>query len=306
MLVDMAITPANKSKFKDIESIPTGIAKLDRLTGIGGYPRRRLTMISGPGGIGKTTIALHTIREAQKLGLRVLYAETDLKIDLHYFENNGVDLSKLDLIQEQIGEDVLESTIEGLSTGKYGLFILDTVSKIATREELEKEIGAETIGKQAKLIGKFLRKLKWLAHLHNIAVVLLNHERQDIMTGAINTPGGKAIQEDVALWIRMKTTTNKIMSGDKQLGKVVKAQVWNKNQVAATEGMTADLNILYGTGFSGDFDLLQDALDKGVITKDKASYFFGGEKVAYGQTAMRELLGEATFADKIKSALTEA
>lgn len=288
---------------RGVDVIPSGIGKLDVLLGVGGYPRKWMVMISGPGGIGKTTIALHGILEAQKLGLSVLYIETDWKLNLSYFENNGVNLKKLDLIQERFGEDVLNLALEAAEKTKYGLIILDTVSKVTPREFFENDVEKSIIGRQAAIVGRFLSRMKPLLNMNNTAMVLLNHERPDFMTGAIKTPGGNAIQEDVAIWIRIKPAQKKIMDGDRQVGKVVKAFVWMKQQLAPREGSVEELHIMFGTGFSATADLLESAIDKGIIKKKGAGFFFRGEKVAHGQTKMRELLKDEQFTETVKTAL---
>ena len=278
-----------------IEVVSTGIPAFNRLLGVGGYPKKYLTMISGQAGVGKTTLAIHAIREAQAAGTKTLYVETDFKFVPKYFSEMGVDMKNLTVIQGEVGEDVLQEMVDELETGKYGFCVLDTVSKLTPREEVQKDFDQHTIGKQAMLIGRFLRKLKPLANKHNIAVLLLNHEREDIMAigkPAIKTPGGKAIQEDVIVWVRMSHTGNNISEGGKVVGKTVKAKIWRKNQVAATEGHEAILEVYAGKGFAAEADLLQDLLDKGVITKDGGSYFYEGEKVAFGQPKLRKWLEE--------------
>lgn len=277
---------------KDIEVIPTGLPQLDRLLGVGGIPRGYLTMYSGAGGVGKTTLAIQTILEAQRLGVKTLYVETDYKFVPKYFKEMGVELTKLKLIQGEIGEDILTKLIEEAGTGKYGLLILDTVSKITPREETEKDFDSQTIGKQAKLIARFLRKLKPLANRHNIAVLLLNHERADIMTGGIKTPGGEAIQEDVIVWVRFSHTGKYLKQGEIVIGKQIKAKIWRKNQVAATEGHEIILDVYPGKGFDPASDILDDLIFKGVVTRDRASFFYEGKKVAHGQEKMREWLKE--------------
>lgn len=272
----------------DLEVIPTGLPQLDRLLGTGGYPRKYLTMISGDGGVGKTTIAIQGIKEAQKRGIKVLYVETDYKFVPSYFKSMGVVLDNLKVIQGEVGEDVLHDLVEAASTGKYGLLVLDTVSKITPREEVEKDFDSATIGKQAMLIGRFLRKLKPLANAHNMAVVLLNHERQNIMTQGINTPGGKAIQEDVIVWVRMSHTGEYLKQGGVVIGKRIKAKIWRKNQVAPTEGHETILEVFNGRGFSAVSDIVQDALDKGIITKQGNTFYFGEQKIAVGAGKTRE------------------
>lgn len=285
------MTVIKPGKDKSIGVIPTGLPQLDKLTGIGGYPRKYMTMLSGQGGVGKTTLAIQTIKEAQKLGIRTLYVETDYKFVPSYFESLGIDLSKITVIQDEVGETVLTEMVDELRTGKYGLAIVDTISKVTPRSELEKNFDEITIGRQAMLIGRFTRKLKPIANCYNVAVLLLNHERIDFMNNnAIKTPGGVAIQEDVVLWIRLSYKGNLIKSGDTVVGKQIWAKVWRKNQVAATEGKEVMLEVIFGDGFSPVTDLIDDALTNRIIEKKGNSYFLDEERIAVGLPKLREAL----------------
>lgn len=285
-----------------IEVVPTGLPQFDRLLGVGGYPRKYLTMISGAGGVGKTTIAAQSIREAQRLGLKVLYVETDFKFVPSYLKSLGVDLSKLTIIQGEVGEEVLAEMLEELKDGEYQFVVVDTVSKITPLIEAQKaNFDSQTIGQQAKLISRFLRKLKPLANQHNMAVVLLNHERIDIMTSAVKTPGGEAIQEDVVVWVRMSHTGDYLVREGKKVGKKIKARIWRKNQVSATEGQEEILNVIFGAGFDVDADLLAQLLFKGILTKDGSHFYFRGEKICYGEPKARAWIAER--ADELREAL---
>lgn len=278
----------NPADLGDVEVIDTGIPALNKLLGVGGYPRKYLTMISGQAGVGKTTIAVQSIIQAQKKGIKTLYIETDYKFIPKYFRDLGVDFNKVTVLQGEVGEVVLEELLKELNEDRYGLVIVDTVSKLTPREEIEKGFDSTTIGKQAMLIGRFLRKLKPLAHDQNLAVVLLNHERENIMTQGITTPGGKAIQEDVVIWVRMSHTGESIKVSNQIIGKRVKAKIWRKNQVAPTEGHEVILEVYNGKGFSVVSDLFQDALDKKIIKKDGQMFFFGEQKLGRGQNQARE------------------
>lgn len=289
-----------------LEVIPSGIPQLDKLMGVGGYPRKYLVMLSGQPGSGKTTIAIQSILEAQKRGLETLYVETDYKFVPSYFETLGVNLGLLTVLQEEIGETLLEEVQTELGTGKYALCIIDTVSKITPRSELEKDFDGASIGRQAMLIGRFLRKLKPLANRHNTAVVLLNHERVDFMNnGKIKTPGGEAIQEDVVIWLRLSHTGENILKNGVVVGKRIKAKIWRKNQVAATEGHETVLEVFPGQGFSKTADLLDTAIDKGIITKEGQFYFFSGLKVGRGLNGLREALKDDDLQQRIIDALSK-
>ena len=273
----------------ELEVISSGLPQMDALLGLGGFPRKFLTMFSGNAGVGKTTIAAQAMAQAQRDGHKVLYVETDFKFVPRYIKSLGVDLSKLTVIQDEVGETVLTEMLEELRTGKYTFFVIDNMTKITPREEIEKDFDSQTIGKQAMLIQRFLRKLKPLCHEHNMAGLLLNHERIDFMNGGkIKTPGGESIQEDCAIWIRLNPTGDYVKIGDRVVGKKIRARVWHKNQVASTEGMQKILEVRMGEGFSATADLLENAIERGIIRKDGGSYYFGDEKIAYGQTKLRE------------------
>lgn len=249
------------------------------------------------------------MKVAQEEGHKILYVETDYKLIPERFEKMGVDFSKVKVIQEQVGEKVLIKVMEQMATGKYALVVIDTVSKVTPQDEIEKPIDdPATIGKQAVLIGRFLRKLKPLANQHNVAVLLLNHEREKIDTynpgrPKITVPGGKAITEDVVFWLRLRPTSDVItetIHGEKQIvGKNVVARVW-KNQISDTEKMEFPLTILFNTGYDDKFDLLETALARGVITAEGSHYFLDGEKLCYGKPKLQKMFEDESFRKKIE------
>lgn len=284
----------------DIDVIPTGLF-VDKATGIGGIPRGVITEIFGDEGIGKTSICLQLVANAQQMGLRCLWADVEWAFGAKYASELGVDISKLGLVRERYAEAVLDTIEEELEAGNWDVVILDSVGGILPRAEAEKGADGKTIGGQAGLIAKFCRKVVPLLRIHNVALVTINHSFIDIMTGKLLTSGGRklAYHKSLALRFRQKQGVS-IKQGDRKVGKMVVCEV-RKNKLAATEGLEVDGQLIFGTGFNAAADLLVDALDARVIEKKGQLYYFNGEKLGRGIGQTRKAIeDDAVLADKIK------
>lgn len=276
------------STLDEVEVIPTGLF-VDKLIGVGGIPKGHIVELFGDPGVGKSSLALQMVGAAQKIGQRCLWVDNEFYFTPRYATELGVDNSKLDLIQEGIAEAALEEVVDEVEKGKVDLVVLDSIGGLRTRAESEKTFEERTIGAQANLVAKFCRKIVPLLSMKKVAFIVINHSFVDIMSGKIQTSGGKKLGYHKAVSIRLKVNpTLALKSGEKQVGKVVEAQVWGKNRLAATEGLKVSANFLFGKGFSATADLFQDAIDKGIITKEGQSFFFAGEKLGRGMNAARE------------------
>ena len=291
------------SEIKEVEVIPTGLF-IDNLTGIGGIPRGVITEIFGDEAIGKSTICFQLIANAQKRGLKCLFADVEWSYTPMYAESVGVDNSKLGLIRERFAENVLDSLEEEIESGNWDLIVLDSVGGILPRAEAEKGADGKTIGGQAGLIAKFCRKVVPALRINNVALVAINHSFIDIMSGALKTSGGKKLSYHKSLSIRLKKKAGMVLKqGDRKVGKVVTGIVV-KNKLAATEGLEIDGQLIFGTGFSAAADILNIAIDKGVVTKKGVTYFFGEAKLAVGLSKTRKLLeDDKKLAEAIKQLL---
>jgi len=274
------------------EVIPSGLF-IDKLTGLGGVPKGVITEIFGDESIGKSSVCLQLVANAQKLGLKCLWCDVEWSYDVRYAASLGVDNSKLGIIRERFAETTLDAIEEAVDSGKWDLIILDSVGGILPRAEAEKDAAGKTIGGQAGLIAKFCRKIVPLLHIKNVALVVINHSFTDIMTGKIMTSGGKKLSYHKSISIRLKSKfgANVIKQGDRKVGKVVIGEV-KKNKLAATEGLELDGQLIFGVGFSVAADLLGDAIDKEIITKRGNTYFHGETKLGIGLSKVRKMLEE--------------
>ena len=297
-----AITYADS--LEEIEVIASGLF-LDKLTGIGGIPVGVISEIFGDEGIGKSSMCLQLIANAQKNGKRCLFADVEWSYSAPYAKSLGVDNSKLGLIRERFAEQMLDSLEEAIESGKWDLVVLDSIGGILPRAEAEKGSEGKTIGGQAGLIAKFCRKIVPLLRLNNVALVVINHSFIDIMSGKIMQSGGKklAYHKSISIHLKAKYGANVLKQGDRKVGKVVTGVV-RKNKLAGTEGLEIDASLIFGSGFSFASDLLNDAIDKGVITKKGMSYLFNGERLAVGLGKVRKLMEEdPVLTEKIKLAM---
>lgn len=292
------------SSVGDVEVIPTGLF-VDKLTGIGGIPKGVITEIFGDESIGKSSFCLQMIASAQKQGLNCLFADVEWSYDVRYAESLGVDNSTLGLIRERFAEETLDAIEEAIESGKWDLIVLDSVGGILPRAEAEKGAGEKTIGGQAGLIARFCRKVVPLLRMKNVALVVINHSFVDIMSGKIMTSGGKKLSYHKSLSIRFKQKFGvTIKQGDRKVGKVVVGEV-KKNKLAATEGLELDGQLIFGVGFSASADVLNDAIDKGIITKKGNTFYFGEEKLGIGLNKVRALLQEdEELLTRIKNAMS--
>lgn len=285
-----------------MQAIPSGMF-IDNLTGIGGIPKGVITEIFGDEGIGKSSVCLQLVASAQQQGINCLWADVEWAYSPHYAESLGVDNNKLGLIRERFAEDVLETIEAEVEKGKWGLVILDSIGGILPRAEAEKGIEGKVIGGQAGLIARFCRKVVPLLYTHQTALVVINHQFTDIMTGKLLTSGGKKLAYHKYLSIRLKQKSGvSLKQGDRKVGKVVIGEV-RKNKTAGTEGLEVEGQLIFGQGFSVGADLLNIALDKNIITKKGNTYYFGNQKLGVGLGKTRTMIEED---EKLQQSLKQA
>lgn len=296
---------AYADSIEDFSPITTGLF-IDKLTGIGGIPRGVISELFGDEGIGKSSLCLQLVASAQKQGLRCLWADVEWSYSPRYGEALGVDNSKLGLIRERYAEATLDALEAAIETGEWDLVVLDSVGGILPRAEAEKSAEGKTIGGQAKLMANFCRKVVPLLSINNVALVAVNHQFTDIMSGKLMTSGGKKFQYHKSLSIRLKQKQGVVLKqGDRKIGKVVIGEV-RKNKVGDTDGLELEGQLIFGTGFSASADLLADAIEKEVIIKKGNTYYLGDEKLGIGMAKVRQAIEvDAVLAEKIKMALHE-
>lgn len=291
--------PASQAQFSKVDWIPTGISSLDSITG-GGFPTKRISEIFGPYSVGKTSLALLIIKNAQINGYATLWCDQEFTWDTSYAEHLGIDTNELMFVQERHAEDALNEVESFLSETKNAVVVIDAIGALSPRAEAEKEMQDRTIGGQASLIARFCRKVAPLLALNNSALIVLNHQFTDIMTGALKSSGGAKLEYAKSLSVSLKRQFGKQAKreGDGKIYEVVVEAEVRKNKLAGTLGKKASLFMEPGNGFLVQQDLVQEAIDKGILTKEGQSYVFKGEKVARGMKALREWIKENSEAVK--------
>tara|TARA_B100001146_G_scaffold58067_1_gene51012 strand:+ start:4169 stop:5173 length:1005 start_codon:yes stop_codon:yes gene_type:complete len=274
----------------DVEAISTGCLSLDMALGVGGVPKGRVVEIFGPEASGKTTLALHIVAECQKNGGKAAFIDAENALDPEYAKNLGCNADELLVSQPDSAEQALDILQKLLETAALDVIVIDSVAALVPIKELEGQIGDMTVGLQARLMSQALRKLSGPINKSRTCVVFINQIREKIgvMFGSPETtPGGRALKfyASVRLDIRriaaIKVGTD--MTGNRTRVKVV------KNKVAPPFKMT-EFDIMYGKGISYAGDLLDLALQGGVVEKMGSWFSYKGDKVAQGREKVKILL----------------
>lgn len=286
----------------DLKYIPTGIPSYDKLLG-GGFARGKITLISGQPSVGKSTLAYGAAAQAQGMGLSPLLYDVEYSYDNEYAESLGVFAEKLAVLQEPYAEDGLDALLGAIESGDYHLIIVDSIGALLSRVDAEKASGEKSIGTQASLVARFVRRAVPMLAIKNVALVCLTHEFTDIMSGKVMASGGAKLGYHASVHIRLKQKFGVVLKqGDTKIGKVIVAEM-KKNKLGGTEAKEAEAHFIYGESFSKTADLLETALDKGVITKTGNSYFFKGEKLGMISKVRAKLKDEPDFVEELKQAL---
>lgn len=275
-----------------IEAIPTGAVNLDIALGIGGLPRGRVIEIYGPESSGKTTLALHVIAEAQKLGDTCAFVDAEHALDAEYAGNLGVNIDDLILSQPDTGEAGLDIAESLVRSGAVGLIVIDSVAALVPKAEIEGEMGDSHMGLQARLMSQALRRLTGIISKSNTTVIFINQLREKIGVMFGNpetTTGGRALKfySSVRLDIRRIKT---ITEGDNSIGSRTRVKIV-KNKVAPPFKIV-EFDIMYGKGISKAGVLLDTAVDLEIIDKAGSWYSYGDEKLGQGRENVKAMLEE--------------
>ena len=291
----------------DIEVIPTGCLSLDLALGVGGLPRGRMVEIYGPESSGKTTVALHAVAQAQKLGGVAAFVDAEHALDPVYAKKLGVNLDELYVSQPDTGEQALDIVDALVRSSAVDIVVVDSVAALTPKAEIEGDMGDSHVGLQARLMSQALRKLTAIVNKSKTCVVFINQlrEKVGVMFGNPEvTPGGKALKFYASVRIDVRKTDilkdTEGAAGNRTRAKVVKNKL-------APPFRQAEFDIMYGEGVSQEGCLIDLGVQYDVIKKSGAWFSYNDQKVANGREKMRQFLKDnpelaAEIEGKIRSA----
>ncbi|GAA2091038.1 recombinase RecA [Actinomadura alba] len=289
-----------------VEVIPTGSISLDVALGIGGLPRGRVIEIYGPEGSGKTSIALHAVANAQKKGGIAAFVDAEHALDPEYAKRLGVDTDALLVSQPDTGEQALEITDMLIRSGAVDIVVIDSVAALVPRAEIEGEMGDSHVGLQARLMSQALRKLTGAISSTKTTCIFINQLREKIgvMFGSPETTtGGRALKfyASVRLDVRRIET---LKDGTEAVGNRVRVKVV-KNKMAPPFRV-ADMDLIYGHGFSREGGLIDLGVEQGFVRKSGAWYTYEGDQLGQGKENARNFLkANPDMADEIEKKIKE-
>lgn len=290
----------------NIEAISTGSMSLDLATGIGGVPRGRIVEVYGPESSGKTTLTLHIIAEAQKLGGKAAFIDAEHALDPEYARNLGVDVDELLVSQPDYGEQALEIAELLVRSGAIDVVVVDSVAALVPKHEIDGAMGDATVGAQARLMSQALRKLAGVINKTNTTIIFINQLREKIGVMFGNpetTTGGRALKFFSSMRIDVRRVES-IKNGDQILGNRTRAKIV-KNKVAPPFKQ-AEFDIMYGEGISRVGDVLDCAVEAKILEKAGSWYSFDGSRIGQGRENVKKYLTEnPDVLDKVEGMLLD-
>ena len=290
-----------------IDSISTGSISIDAALGVGGLPKGRIIEIFGPESSGKTTLTIHAIAECQKKGGIAAFIDAEHAFDRFYAENLGVDINNLVISQPDNGEQALEIADNLIRSGAIDLIIVDSVAALTPKSEIDGEMGDASVGVQARLMSKALRKMTSSISKTGATCVFINQLRSKIGVMFGNpetTTGGNALKFYSSVRIDIRRSTQ-IKDGEKVLGNRTRVKIV-KNKIAPPF-RRAEFDIMYGQGISRTGEIIDLGVDNGIIEKSGSWYSYNSTKLGQGKEAVKNLLKDnPELMDELGSKVKEA
>src|SRR6059036_3837372 len=297
-----------KGPIQPIDAIPTGSISIDYALGIGGVPRGRVIEVFGPESSGKTTLALQTIAQAQRIGGVAAFIDAEHALDAKYAQKLGVDLDNLLVSQPDNGEQALEITEVLIRSNGVDVVVVDSVAALVPRAEIEGEMGEAQMGLQARLMSQALRKLTGVVSKSKTSLIFINQLREKIGVMFGNpetTTGGRALKFYASVRIDIRRI-GAIKDGDQVVGGRTRVKVV-KNKVAPPL-REAEFDVMYGEGLSQQGDLLDLAVDRKIVDKSGTWFAYSGERLGQGRENAKQFLKEnpdvyKTIEDRVRREL---
>lgn len=302
-----SIMMMSNENIENVPVIPTGSVGLNLALGVGGYPRGRVIEIYGPESSGKTTLAIHAIAEAQKMGGIAAIIDAEHAFDRFYAEKLGVDLSNLLISQPDSGEQALEIADELIRSSAIDIIVIDSVAALTPRAELEGEMGDNKVGLQARLMSQALRKLTATINKTNTCCIFINQLREKIGVMFGNpetTTGGNALKFYASVRIDIRRA-GQIKDGDEVIGNETRVKIV-KNKVAPPF-RKAEFDIMFGEGISRVGEIVDLGVEYGIIKKSGSWFSYGETRLAQGRDAVKQLLKDnPELAEEIEAKIMDA
>lgn len=276
----------------NVETVPTGSLSLDIALGLGGLPKGRIIEVYGPESSGKTTVALHCVAEVQKRGGIAGFIDAEHALDPVYARNIGVDIDNLYISQPDCGEQALEITETMVRSGAVDIVVVDSVAALVPKAEIDGDMGDSHVGLQARLMSQALRKLTAVISKSNCIVIFINQlrEKVGVMFGnPETTTGGRALKFYSSVRLDVRRTESLKQAGE-IVGNHVRVKVV-KNKIAPPF-REAEFDIMFGQGISREGDVLDLAVNAGIVNKSGAWYAYEGDKIGQGRENAKTYLHE--------------